>query len=140
MEQTSKYGLSQWDAEDRILREDFNADNAKIEAALEAQAAAIANSGNCRIVQGSYVGKGTNGPNNAITLTFNGKPMVLFVSGLLSMTALRGAAYGTTNSGAITITTWRENSVSWYSDQAADIQMNSSGKTYQYIALIQPNG
>ena len=49
MEQTSKYGLSQWDAEDRILREDFNADNAKIEAALEAQAAAIANSGNCKI-------------------------------------------------------------------------------------------
>ena len=132
MEQTNNYGLSQWDAEDRILREDFNADNAKIEAALAA-------CGNCRIVQGSYVGKGTNGPNNAMTLSFDGKPMVLFVSGLLSMTALRGAAYGTTNNVAITITTWRENSVSWYSDQSADIQMNSSGKTYQYIALIQPN-
>lgn len=34
MEYTSKYQLSQWSAEDRILRTDFNADNAKIEAAL----------------------------------------------------------------------------------------------------------
>ena len=51
MEQTSKYGLSQWDAADRILREDFNADNAKIEAAL-------ANAGNCKVATGSYVGTG----------------------------------------------------------------------------------
>ena len=34
MEQTNNYGLNQWDQQDRILREDFNADNAKIEAAL----------------------------------------------------------------------------------------------------------
>ena len=34
MEHTSNYNLSQWAGEDRILREDFNADNAKIEYAL----------------------------------------------------------------------------------------------------------
>ena len=34
MKQTSNYQLNQWDPEDRILREDFNADNSKIDAAL----------------------------------------------------------------------------------------------------------
>lgn len=34
MNQTNKYKLSQWSPEDRIRREDFNADNLKIETAL----------------------------------------------------------------------------------------------------------
>lgn len=34
MQQTEHYGLNQWDPTDRILREDFNADNLKIAAAL----------------------------------------------------------------------------------------------------------
>ena len=68
MNQTSNYQLNQWDAEDRILREDFNADNAKIETALAGMAgtltehaAALAAVGNCKIVYGSYTGKGTCG-------------------------------------------------------------------------------
>lgn len=36
MTKTEHYQLNQWDASDRVLREDFNADNAKIDAALEA--------------------------------------------------------------------------------------------------------
>lgn len=42
MEKTPKYDLSQWAKTDRILMEDFNADNAAIEAALAALAAAQA--------------------------------------------------------------------------------------------------
>ena len=34
MQQTDQYELNQWDPTDRILREDFNADNLKIAAAL----------------------------------------------------------------------------------------------------------
>ena len=34
MRETSNYKLNQWDKTDRIEMEDFNADNAKIEAAL----------------------------------------------------------------------------------------------------------
>ena len=41
MNQTANYQLSQWEASDRILMEDFNSDNSKIDAALEAQAEAI---------------------------------------------------------------------------------------------------
>ena len=36
MRKTSQYQLNQWDAEDRILREDFNRDNANVEAGLAA--------------------------------------------------------------------------------------------------------
>ena len=34
MQKTERYALNQWDPSDRILREDFNTDNAKIDAAL----------------------------------------------------------------------------------------------------------
>ena len=40
MEQTSNYQLNQWDKTDRIQMEDFNADNAKLEAALAQEATA----------------------------------------------------------------------------------------------------
>ena len=42
LNQTANYGLSQWDPTDRILMEDFNSDNSKIDAALKANADAIA--------------------------------------------------------------------------------------------------
>ena len=32
--QTANYGLNQWEATDKVMREDFNADNRKIEEAL----------------------------------------------------------------------------------------------------------
>ena len=34
LNQTANYGLSQWEATDRILMENFNSDNSKIDAAL----------------------------------------------------------------------------------------------------------
>ena len=36
MKQTSNYQLNQWEKTDRILMEDFNGDNAKVDAALKA--------------------------------------------------------------------------------------------------------
>lgn len=38
MEHTKHYHLSQWSMGDRIQMQDFNADNAKIDAALKAEA------------------------------------------------------------------------------------------------------
>ena len=34
--QTPNYNLNQWSKDDRVLMEDFNADNAKIDAAIKA--------------------------------------------------------------------------------------------------------
>ena len=42
MTKTQHYQLNQWDPEDRILRVDFNSDNAAIDAALKANADAVA--------------------------------------------------------------------------------------------------
>ncbi|WP_312634503.1 hypothetical protein [Oscillibacter sp.] len=42
MDRTEQYQLSRWQKSDRILMDDFNADNAKIDAALAVNAAAIA--------------------------------------------------------------------------------------------------
>ena len=40
--QTSHYGLNQWEAEDRVIREEFNGDNVKVDAALAGLAAQTA--------------------------------------------------------------------------------------------------
>lgn len=42
MNQTENYGMNQWELTDRIRMEDFNGDNAKIDAALKSQAEALA--------------------------------------------------------------------------------------------------
>ena len=42
MNQTANYGLSQWEDTDRILMEDFNSDNSKIDTTLKENADNIA--------------------------------------------------------------------------------------------------
>ena len=61
--QTSNYKLNQWAAEDKVLREEFNRDNATLEAAVP------------KIVAGTYTGDGTE--NRIIDLGFT--PNILFV-------------------------------------------------------------
>ena len=41
MQHTQNYQLSRWEKDDRIMMEDFNADNEKIDAALKANADAV---------------------------------------------------------------------------------------------------
>ena len=56
MTQTPNFQLNQWSGDDYVRRTDFNADNAKVEAALAA-------AGNCTIETGEYTGTGTAGSN-----------------------------------------------------------------------------
>lgn len=53
MKKTAQFGLNQWEMSDRIQMDDFNADNAAIEAALAAR--------NCQFYTTTYVGTG-DGP------------------------------------------------------------------------------
>ena len=46
--QTTNYQLNQWEPTDAVQRVDFNADNAKIDAALAEHEAALAVRGNCQ--------------------------------------------------------------------------------------------
>ena len=76
MNRTQNYNLCQWEAADKIQRTDFNADNAKIDAALGALAARLSTRGNCRVVTGQYTGTGTFGEGNAKVFAFD-KPIAL---------------------------------------------------------------
>lgn len=69
MKKTANYGLNQWEKTDRIQMEDFNADNAKIEAALN-QATEIAISAS-KLHFGTY--KGTSSSSQTISLGFTPK-------------------------------------------------------------------
>ena len=132
MTQTTNFHLNQWSPEDYVRRTDFNADNAKIDAALAA-------AGNCRIVTGSYTGTGKYDQYNPNTLTFDGKPLLVFIVGDRSCYAMRGCdtadvCYG--SSGSTIDLTWGENTLSWYNTNNFYAQMNISGRVYRYIALM----
>ena len=146
LNQTNNYQLSQWDSDDRILRTDFNADNAKVDAALADQAASVtalagqlAAKGNCQIYYTSYVGTGTSGEDAKITHTFPRKPLILLVASKdgAIMAAVNGME--TSYSRAIGSTylnlSWEGNSVSWWHHDSAAGQLNFSGKTYYVIAI-----
>ena len=156
MEQTTNYGLNQWNGEDRILREDFNADNAKLEQALAAQAeaqsgmqAALAGCGNCKVVYGTYTGSGKYGSSNKNTLTFDHKPIMVFVQprDYVSNTkdyALRMVRGSTWSNGVCEnyyfsqTVSWTDTTVAWYSTSGAnaDCQFNTSSTVYCYVAIL----
>lgn len=82
--QTTNYQLSQWDKSDQVLMEDFNADNAKLDAALKAEANARATavnainatlSGMVRLKAGSYTGDGAE----TRTISVGFTPKAVFV-------------------------------------------------------------
>lgn len=91
MNKTPNYQLNQWDKSDRIQMEDFNADNAKIEAALlganEATAAAAASG--LKVKTGSFSGTGTTGTR---TYEIGAKPKLVIVR---TSNTVSGAAYDT---------------------------------------------
>ena len=130
MTDTQHYQLNQWAADDQVLRTDFNADNAKIDAAL--------------VERGTYVGTGVAGPDTPTTLTFSGKPILLFVGGggCCAATMIRPSTLsyniGLTMSDQM-ILSWGENSITWYATpNNVNGQMTVSGTTYAYFALVEP--
>lgn len=145
MEQTSNYQLNQWAESDRILRTDFNSDNAKIEAALADLTEAVAGCGNCQIVYGSYVGAGNYGSTHPNSLTFSGQPLLVLVldDRLGAIAALVHGApcatlmYPRDNIREMDLV-WSGNSVSWNSDSTVN-QMNVSTRHYYFIAFMSTN-
>ena len=181
---TSNYKLCQWEASDKVLRTEFNADNAKIDAALGSlassvsgkassstvsslqstvnglktskadksaldsrsqtvsqHAAALSGKGNCQLYVTSYTGSGKYGADHPNRLTFDKKPMVVFVCGSNDvMTLIQGMgvswAANSTSAGAAVSVTWSGNSVSWYGSQTYS-QLSSHGYTYRVLALLQ---
>ena len=155
MNKTANFQLTQWEKTDRIMMEDFNRDNAAIDAALKSSAdgvaalqTALASCGNCKIVYGTYTGTGKYGRENPNKLTFDGKPVLVIVQAQNNSTnfdfhlrMIRGCGWAVGDRGNYSYTnsvTWGENFVSWTNDDA-ETQFNLQGSVYSYIALI-PTG
>ena len=151
-QETPNYRLSRWAGTDRILMEEFNSDNEKIDAALKGNAdgvaalqTALASCGNCKIVYGTYTGNGKYGKDNPNQLTFDGNPLFVIIKGsigsapTLGIQAMRGwyTAYtGSADSSTVCHLTWGEHSLSWYNSQSSSDQFNTSDSVYPYIALF----
>ena len=67
MKKTAQFGLNQWEMSDRIQMQDFNRDNAAIEAALAKR--------NCQFYTASYTGDGEG----ERTHTFPAKPVFVLI-------------------------------------------------------------
>ena len=154
--QTSNYGLSQWEATDQVLREEFNADNSKIDAALKdlsnqnkaleealnTQGAEITKLGNCEIGFVEYTSNNTYGSAHPTRITFPRKPMAFIVIGYEAvMFSICKSGIGLVCSSSTTTDldlSWSENTVSFYSNANPRLQMNSgSNHTYHVIAFYQ---
>ena len=156
MTKTTNYQLNQWAKSDRVMMDDFNADNAKIDAAMKANADAIAAEttarvagdaalqsavsacGDCFVEAKTYTGNGKKGSANAIRFTFSMQPQLVFITGY-SVTALgvRGCNRAlSSDSGGLQMT-WSGNKVSWYNDSNYVSHMNNTGSTYTVIALTK---
>ncbi|WP_298032950.1 hypothetical protein [uncultured Dysosmobacter sp.] len=157
MKQTENYQLTQWEKSDRIQMEDFNRDNAALDAALTAQAAelaavqaALTKCGNCRVAVTTYTGTGTYGGDTPTTVPFPAKPLAFMIVGPLALLLARGSdttaftAYkNPTQSGSIVSDaklTWTENTVSFSNSVHERYQMNEKDAVYWVLALYQTDG
>ena len=136
MNKTANFQLTQWEKTDRIMMEDFNRDNAAIDAALKSSAdgvaalqTALAGAGNCEIGMISYTGTGKNGDSNPTTVTFPKMPAGFFLCGAETYLVVRGGddhACMIYYTGSTTYVSQMQ--VSWKGNQ---FQISSSKPTYQ---------
>ena len=147
---TTNYNLNQWEAADKVLRAEFNADNAKIDAALKASADAIgalegqmAGKGNCQLYVTSYAGTGQYGQAHPQSLTFPKLPRLVILGSSNGHLMFFGRGQSVVTGIQLdhnepcfwTQVTWTGNTVSWYGESAAQ-QMNYSGFTYYALAFL----
>ena len=143
MNHTTNYQLSQWAKSDQVKMEDFNADNAKIDAALASHAALLAGKGNCTIWTTTYTGTGTYGQDKPNSLTFPKLPLFAMVVGYRGTLMLLRPGEGpslchSSNDGhGDNNVRWSGNTVTWYASiyPSEYVQMNVGGCKYLVIAF-----
>ena len=140
MQHTTNYDLNQWDADDRVTREDFNADNAKIDAALAVVAAAAA--GKLHIETWTYTGDGAYGESHFMHYRFTKRPALIVVIGDDSFhigdDRYLYAAVRDANTAAFIRRMdlyWSGTTASFASVSAAVNQANSQGTVYRVMGV-----
>ncbi|MCI9155848.1 MAG: hypothetical protein HFF44_02770 [Lawsonibacter sp.] len=148
--QTPNYQLSQWEKSDKVLMEDFNADNAKIDAAIKAEAdarssqvavlnAGLSKKGNCQIWTTTYVGTGGYGAATPVTVTFPSKPVLATIAGggrVLPLITGYGM-YSVTGDVVYGLGGyWDGNTVTFYASSNAQQALNEKGQIYTVVAFL----
>ena len=90
----------------------------------------------CRMVTGSYKGKGTYGEKNKTSLDFDFYPVCVMVNGSSSDSAvifMRGSNTSVSSHYPLFVE-WREKGLSWYSTLHQDYQL-SVARAYPYVAF-----
>ena len=135
MQHTTNYNLNQWEAGDVVRREDFNADNAKIDAALKSVSDASP-----EIVFGTYTGDG----NASQTINLGRKPRIVLVEVAYGIRSGSGAYGGLAAQGypakrnAVQMITLTDDGfiVYLYDPGGYGARTNDSGITYYYLAIF----
>lgn len=100
--------------------------------------------GNCQIYYTTYKGNGSGGEDAPCTMTFSHKPMLVAIAEKdgTSAVAVRGAetAYRRATGAAYFKVAWGDKSVSWWHTNGGESQMNQSGVTYHFVALLDVQG
>ena len=93
---------------------------------------------------GSYTGTGTYGSSNKNIITFFEKPIAVVVKGrtvgsggfVWTYGCSSGPSMFYNNTFPALIIEWTNNSISWFSTAASNVQLNDYGKQYDYVVLI----
>ena len=147
---TANYHLNQWEPEDKVLREEFNADNLAIENALTALAAAdaaesaarqslsssIGRKGNCSVGTFAYTGTGTS----TTTISFPRVPLAFIVNGYVGTLfgwGSRNVAY--LASGSRGTVSWSGATFQFTTTYSPEAQLNAKNETY-YVTAFYSEG
>lgn len=128
MKKTAQFGLNQWEMSDRIQMQDFNRDNAAIEAALAKR--------NCQFYTASYIGDGEA----TKSWTFPAKPVLVVIIGQVITVLIRDFSIGITQFGSSTHqlqATWEENSVTWVNTNNSGIISANGKANYGIFAILE---
>ena len=137
MTKTTNYQLNQWAKSDRIMMDDFNADNQKIDAALAAGP---------KIAVGAYDGQATNLPYNGYqtqTVTLGFRPKFLLITTGSSFSSATSAMLigdmQISNSNSVPITQITDTGfiagTMKYESDISYPELNSINQHYQYLAI-----
>lgn len=140
--QTSNYGLNQWAAEDKVIRTEFNVDNAKIDAALNAgmNAVKVLRETRPALLTGTYRGDGSStnthlaqiggNPSFLMILSHNASQAhVLFLLGEAILSKSGGSTVG------VAPQVFRTDSGVTLQSTHSSHAMNDEWSQYSYIAL-----
>lgn len=123
--------------------DDFNADNAAIDAVLGDHTAKLARRGNCRPYVTSYTGDGRSNSSSPMKLTFPTRPYLVIISGrigapLVMVQGVETARLELSSDSYSNYLTWSGSSVSWWcnGDYSSAYMMTERGTTYRVIALL----